>query len=95
MDVVTARIPAPPAGSATAQVEVDPRQHQPGGTGPYTANYAAAKAYVASLGQALHYELKGSGVDVLTLTDFPGGGRETTSRCVGRAARGGSRDRRR
>lgn len=28
---------------------------------PYTANYAAAKAYVASLGQALGYELKGSG----------------------------------
>jgi hypothetical protein len=34
---------------------------------PYSANYGAAKAYIASLGQALHYELKGSGVDVLTL----------------------------
>jgi uncharacterized protein len=34
---------------------------------PYAANYGAAKAYIASLGQALHYELKGSGVDVLTL----------------------------
>jgi hypothetical protein len=38
---------------------------------PYTANYAAAKAYIASLGQALHYELKGSGVDVLTLAPGP------------------------
>jgi len=38
---------------------------------PYTANYAAAKAYLASLGQALHYELKGSGVDVLTLAPGP------------------------
>lgn len=38
---------------------------------PYTANYAAAKAYVASLGQALHYELKGAGVDVLTLAPGP------------------------
>jgi hypothetical protein len=34
---------------------------------PYSANYAAVKAYLASLGQALHYELRGSGVDVLTL----------------------------
>lgn len=34
---------------------------------PYAANYGAVKAYIASLGQALHYELKGSGVDVLTL----------------------------
>jgi uncharacterized protein len=38
---------------------------------PYTANYAAAKAYIASLGQALHYELKGTGVDVLTLAPGP------------------------
>lgn len=38
---------------------------------PYTANYAAAKAYIASLGQALHHELKGSGVDVLTLAPGP------------------------
>jgi uncharacterized protein len=38
---------------------------------PYTANYAAAKAYIASLGQALHYELKDSGVDVLTLAPGP------------------------
>ena len=37
----------------------------------YTANYAAAKAYLASLGQALHYELKGSGIDVLTLAPGP------------------------
>ena len=34
---------------------------------PYAANYAAVKAYIASLGQALGYELSGSGVDVLTL----------------------------
>ena len=38
---------------------------------PYTANYAAAKAYIASLGQALHYELNGAGVDVLTLAPGP------------------------
>lgn len=38
---------------------------------PFTANYAAAKAYVASLGQALTYELKGSGVDVLTVAPGP------------------------
>lgn len=38
---------------------------------PYTANYAAAKAYTASLGQALHYELKPAGVDVLTLAPGP------------------------
>jgi hypothetical protein len=38
---------------------------------PYTANYAAAKAYIASLGQALHYELKGTGIDVLTLAPGP------------------------
>jgi hypothetical protein len=30
---------------------------------PYLANYAAAKAYNASLGQALNYELKQSGVE--------------------------------
>ena len=38
---------------------------------PYTANYAAAKAYTASLGQALHYELKPAGIDVLTLAPGP------------------------
>lgn len=38
---------------------------------PYTANYAAAKAYLASLGQALHYEYKRAGVDVLTLAPGP------------------------
>lgn len=38
---------------------------------PYTANYAAAKAYTASLGQALHYELKAAGTDVLTLAPGP------------------------
>lgn len=35
---------------------------------PYVANYAAAKAYISSLGQALHYELKKDGVDVLVLS---------------------------
>lgn len=34
---------------------------------PFQANYAAVKAYVLSLGQALHHELKGQGVDVLVL----------------------------
>ncbi|MEB4211759.1 SDR family NAD(P)-dependent oxidoreductase [Mycobacterium sp. 94-17] len=38
---------------------------------PYTANYAASKAYVSSLGRALHYELKPAGVDVLTLAPGP------------------------
>ena len=38
---------------------------------PYSANYAAAKAYLASLGQALHYELHGTGVDVLTVAPGP------------------------
>jgi uncharacterized protein len=34
---------------------------------PYAANYGATKAYIAALGESLTYELKGSGVDVLTL----------------------------
>lgn len=34
---------------------------------PFQANYAAVKAYVQSLGQAMHHELKGQGVDVLVL----------------------------
>lgn len=38
---------------------------------PYTANYAATKAYVSSLGRALHYELEPAGVDVLTLAPGP------------------------
>jgi len=38
---------------------------------PYLANYAAAKAYIASLGQSLNYELRRSGVDVLTLAPGP------------------------
>lgn len=38
---------------------------------PFSANYAAAKAYVSSLGRALHYELKPAGVDVLTLAPGP------------------------
>ena len=35
---------------------------------PYMANSGAAKAYVYSLGQALHFELKGNGVHVTVLT---------------------------
>jgi uncharacterized protein len=35
---------------------------------PYQANYAAAKAYVLSLGQALNYEMKEDGVDVLVVS---------------------------
>ena len=44
---------------------------------PGTANYAAAKSYVLSLGQAVHEELKGTGVAISTLcpgftrTEFP------------------------
>jgi len=38
---------------------------------PYSANYAATKAYVSALGRALHYELKPAGVDVLTLAPGP------------------------
>ncbi|MDG6224615.1 MAG: SDR family oxidoreductase [Candidatus Thermoplasmatota archaeon] len=34
---------------------------------PYMANYAATKAYDLMLGEALWYELKGRGVDVLSL----------------------------
>ena len=34
---------------------------------PYVANYAAAKGYVALLGQALNYELRRDGVDVLVV----------------------------
>ena len=34
---------------------------------PYMANYAATKAYDLMLGEALWYELKGKGVDVLSL----------------------------
>ncbi|MGF6885099.1 short-subunit dehydrogenase [Nocardia sp. GAS34] len=38
---------------------------------PYLANYAAAKSYIANFGQALHYELRHTGVDVLTLAPGP------------------------
>ena len=38
---------------------------------PYMANYMATKAYLVSLGEALHYELKKGGVDVTVLC--PGG----------------------
>jgi short-subunit dehydrogenase len=34
---------------------------------PYTANYAATKSYVFTLGQALHHELSGQGVHVTVL----------------------------
>lgn len=35
---------------------------------PYVAHYAATKAYLLSLGEALHVELKPCGVDVLVLS---------------------------
>ena len=38
---------------------------------PYLANYAATKAYVATLGQALSYELRRSGVDLTVLSPGP------------------------
>ncbi len=38
---------------------------------PYSANYAATKAYTQSLGEALHRELKPYGVDVLTAAPGP------------------------
>lgn len=38
---------------------------------PYSANYAATKAYVLSLGEALAVELKTSGVDVLVSSPGP------------------------
>ncbi|AQT82367.1 short-chain dehydrogenase [Mycolicibacterium litorale] len=38
---------------------------------PFLANYAAVKAYVLSLGQALNYELKETGVDVLVVSPGP------------------------
>jgi len=44
---------------------------------PYIAHYGASKAYLSSLGEALHRELKGKGVDVTVLaaglTDTPMG----------------------
>ncbi len=52
-----------------------------------TAAYAATKAYVLSLGLALHEELKGTGVTVTTLcpgTDGrPGSSREPTCTTLG------------
>ena len=42
---------------------------------PYLANYGASKAYIISLGESLHFELRKKGVDVLVLspglTDTP------------------------
>lgn len=38
---------------------------------PYSANYAATKAYLLSLGEALHYELKPTGVIVTVLSPGP------------------------
>lgn len=35
---------------------------------PYFANYASSKAYILSLGEALHFELKKKGVDVTVLS---------------------------
>ena len=41
------------------------------GPAPYLANYAAAKAYILSLGQALNYEFKKAGVDLLVVSPGP------------------------
>jgi len=41
------------------------------GPAPYLANYAAAKAYILSLGQALGYEFKRVGVDLLVVSPGP------------------------
>ena len=38
---------------------------------PYMAHYGAAKAYVLTLGEALHYEMKDKGVDVSVLSPGP------------------------
>jgi short-subunit dehydrogenase len=38
---------------------------------PYSANYAATKAYIQSLAEALHVELKPYGVDVLAAAPGP------------------------
>lgn len=38
---------------------------------PYAAHYAATKAYVQSLAEGMHAELKGSGVDVLASAPGP------------------------
>ncbi|MEM0999580.1 MAG: SDR family NAD(P)-dependent oxidoreductase [Bacteroidota bacterium] len=38
---------------------------------PYAAHYAATKAYVQSLGEALYLELKGEGIDVLSAAPGP------------------------
>jgi len=38
---------------------------------PFAAHYAATKAYVQSLAEAMHAELKGSGVDVLASAPGP------------------------
>ncbi|MGO9355610.1 MAG: SDR family NAD(P)-dependent oxidoreductase [Mycobacterium sp.] len=41
------------------------------GPAPYLANYTAAKAYILTLGQALHYEFKKTGVDLLVVSPGP------------------------
>ncbi|HVO41654.1 MAG TPA: SDR family oxidoreductase [Aggregatilineales bacterium] len=38
---------------------------------PYAANYAATKAYIIALGEALHYELARQGIDVLVVSPGP------------------------
>ncbi len=52
---------------------------------PYMANYMATKAYLISLGEALHYELKIKGVDVTVLCP---GDTKTTPKGVVREVKG-------
>lgn len=41
------------------------------GIGPYMANYSASKAYILSLGESLHYDMKDKGVEITVLAPGP------------------------
>ena len=41
------------------------------GIRPYMANYSASKAYILSLGESLHYEMKDKGVEITVLAPGP------------------------